>query len=103
MPNLSRYVDECAGTHVSVGDVEQVFGAAALVELQLVTNGLFDDDVVGLLGCQNFIDILCRSHSVHLVGLRKNSKKLPIFCSTLFNLNITAPTFSVLLSRLMSE
>lgn len=61
---------------MSVGDVEQVFGAAALVKLQLVTNGLLNDDIVGLLRRQNFIDILRRSHSVHLVGLKKNFKNL---------------------------
>lgn len=61
------------GTYMSVRDVEKVFGAAALVELQLVTNGLLDYDIVGLLRRQNFIDILCGSHSVHLVGLRNNT------------------------------
>lgn len=59
---------------MSIGDVEEVFGAAAFVELKLITYGLLDDDIVGLLRRQNFIDILCRSHSVHLVGLEKNSK-----------------------------
>lgn len=71
MAKLAQHVDKCAGTYMSIGDVEQVFGAAALVELQFVTNGLLDDDIVGLLRRQNFIDILCRSHSVHLVGLKK--------------------------------
>lgn len=59
---------------MSVRDVKQVFGSAALVELQLVTNRLLDNDVVGLLRCQNFIDILCRSHSIHLVGLKNDTK-----------------------------
>lgn len=79
MQKLAQYVDQCAGTYMSVGDVEQVFGAAALVELQLVTNGLLDNDIVGLLRRQNFIDILCRFHSVHLVGLKKNSKN-SLYC-----------------------
>lgn len=109
-------VDECAGTYMSIGDVQQVFGSAALVELQLVTNGLLNNDIVGLLRRQNFIDVLCRSHSVHLVGLKKNSKN-SLLCFRLnkrhseadflwfleFSLNIIGLTFSVLLSRLMSE
>lgn len=60
-------------SYMSVRDVQQVFGAAALVELQLVANGLLDNDVVGLLRRQNFIDVLCRSHAVHLVGLKNNT------------------------------
>lgn len=115
MPKSAKHVGECAVTYMSIGDVEEVFGAAAFVELKLVTYGLLDDDIVGLLRRQNFIDILCRSHSIHLVGLEKNSKnplhrvhltlnkshsEADFYC--LF-FNIIALTFSVLLSRLMSE
>lgn len=76
MPKSAKqHVGECAVTYMSIGDVKEVFGAAAFVELKLVTYGLLDDDVVGLLRRQNFIDILCRSHSIHLVGLEKNSNK----------------------------
>lgn len=75
MPKSAKqYVGECALTYMSIGDVEEVFGAAAFVELKLITYGLLNDDIVGLLRRQNFIDILCRSHSIHLVGLEKNSK-----------------------------
>lgn len=76
MPKSAQYVGECAVTYMSVGDVEEVFGAAAFVELKLVTYGLLDDDIVGLLRHQYFIDILCRSHSIHLVGLQNSKNSL---------------------------
>lgn len=55
---------------MSVGDVEQVFDPAAFVEAELVTYGLLDDHVVCLLRGQNLVDVLCRSHCVHLISLQ---------------------------------
>lgn len=58
-----------------VGDVKQVFGSAAFVETELITYGLLNDDIVCLLRSQNFIDVLCRSHTIHLISLKKDKLK----------------------------
>lgn len=60
---------------MSIGNVEQVFDPAALVETELITNGLLYDDVVGLPRGQNLIDVLRRSHGVHLVSLQAEAKR----------------------------
>lgn len=61
-------------THMSIGDVEQVFDPTAFIKTQLVTNGLLDDHVVCLLRSENLIDVLCRSHCIHLVSLQREKK-----------------------------
>lgn len=59
---------------MSVGDVEQVFDPTALIKSELITNRLFDDHIVRFLGGQELVDVLCRSHCVHLVRLGKERK-----------------------------
>lgn len=65
---------------MSVGDVEQVFDPTALIKSELITNRLFDDHVVRFLGGQELVDVLCRSHCVHLVRLGKERLPPFIFC-----------------------
>lgn len=59
---------------MSIGDVEQVFDPAALIKTELVTNRLLDDHIVCLLRGQNLVDVLCRSHCIHLVSLQGEKK-----------------------------
>lgn len=108
---------------MSIGDVEQVFDPTAFIKMKLVTNGLLDDHIVCLLRGQNLIDVLCGSHSIHLISLQGERKTFAQFSSFMFQQIISAKhcqnkcllffnfgkesfislTSSVLLSRLMSE
>lgn len=64
---------------MSIGDVEQVFDPAALIETELVTNRLFNNHIVCLLRGQNLIDVLRRSHCIHLISLQEEKKEVDIF------------------------
>lgn len=110
-------------THMSIGDVEQVFDPTAFIKMKLVTNGLLDNHIVCLLRGQNLIDVLCGSHSIHLISLQGQRKTFAQFSAFMFQQIISAKhcqnkcllvfnfgkesfislTSSVLLSRLMSE
>lgn len=89
---------------MSVGDVEQVFDPAAFVEAELVTYGLLDDHVVCLLRGQNLVDVLRRSHCVHLISLQGEKQIYQfMFFLSLSEESLISLTSSVLLSRSMSE
>ena len=53
-----RGASGCPWTHVSVGDVQQVFHAAGGLVGVLVAEGVLQDDVVGLLGGQDLVHVL---------------------------------------------
>lgn len=65
---------------MSVGDVEQVFDPTTLIKTKLVTNGLLDDHIVCLLRRQNLIDVLRRSHPVHLIRLQGGTETFEKRC-----------------------
>jgi len=75
---LSEWVSDCEWvrgwlrcllTHVSVGDVQQVLHPAGGPVCVLAAEGLLQDDVVGLLGGEDLVDVLGRPPGVHLARL----------------------------------
>lgn len=96
---------------MSIRNVQHVFDAAAF---KLSTDGLLDDDVVGLLRRQDLIDLLGGSQGINLVRLQRRKKQRELqfevqkyhvisskYCGEFF-IN-TSLTSSFRFSRLMSE
>lgn len=88
---------------MSIRNVQHVFDAAAF---KLSTDGLLDDDVVGLLRRQDLIDLLGGSQGINLVRLqrRKNRENFNLKRKniTLFHLSTVGSSLLTLHSHLHS-
>lgn len=69
--SMNIYFQVRLSTHMSIGNIKQVFDPTAFINMKFITNVFLYNHIVSLLWGQNLINFFCRFHSIHLVGLQK--------------------------------